>query len=47
MVAASVLPADLSSRLQALLVARGYDASVARKVAQAVSGAADSAPMGR
>ncbi len=47
MVAASVLPADLSSRLQALLVARGYDASVARKVAQAVSGAADSAPRGR
>ncbi len=47
MVTASVLPADLSSRLQALLAARGYDASVARKVAQAVSGAADSAPMGR
>ena len=46
-VAASVLPADLSSRLQALLVARGYDASVARKVTQAVSGAADSAPRGR
>ena len=47
MVAASVLPADLSSRLQALLVARGYDASVARKVARAVSGAADSWPRGR
>jgi len=47
MVAASVLPVDLSSRLQALLVAHGYDASAARKVAQAVSGAADSAPRGR
>ena len=47
MVAASVLPADLSLRLQALLVARGYDASVARKVARAVSGAAGSWPRGR
>lgn len=47
MVAAPVLTADLFSQLQGLLVARGYDASVARKVARTVSGAPDSVPMGR